>query len=254
MVRYQVILAYDGTEFSGFQRQRKGRTVQGVVEEALKKIGWADSSILAAGRTDAGVHASGQVIAFDLDWKHPPQTLLSALNANLPSDVAAHTLRPVRDDFHPRYDAVSRRYRYTLFCQPQRDPLRERYAWRIWPQLNLSRLRAAARQFLGTHDFAGMGKPFKRGGQTVRRVLEVEWQQRNDQFAFEVAANAFLYHMVRRMVHLQVEVGLGNIDQDIVSRTLKDSSAMVQGLAPAQGLSLIEVSYPHKGREDKFEA
>lgn len=114
--RYQVILAYDGTGFKGFQKQARTRTVQLVVEEALRKIGWQGKSVLGAGRTDTGVHALGQVVAFDLDWSHGTQDLLNALNANLPPDVSARDVRVVAPDFHPRFDASSRSYRYNLFC------------------------------------------------------------------------------------------------------------------------------------------
>ena len=132
MARYQVILAYDGTDFWGFQRQPgnvKRRTVQGVVEAALKQLGWSGEKILAAGRTDTGVHASGQVVAFDLDWQHDEDALLAALNAHLPQDVAVWAVQRAADDFHPRYAARSRCYEYRLFCQPRRHPLLERYAW-----------------------------------------------------------------------------------------------------------------------------
>ena len=111
MARYKVILAYDGTDFLGYQRQGKTRTVQLVVEAALVKLGWEGTTILTAGRTDSGVHASGQVVAFDLDWAHSTDDLVRALNANLPDDVAVKDGAQVVDDFHPRYDAVERTYR-----------------------------------------------------------------------------------------------------------------------------------------------
>ncbi len=116
MARYQVILAYDGTHFVGFQRQGRSRTVQGVVEAALRQLGWQGRAILSAGRTDTGVHAAGQVIAFDLDWTHPEKELGRAINANLPQDVAVRSVAPASPDFHPRFDATARRYRYHLFC------------------------------------------------------------------------------------------------------------------------------------------
>ena len=143
MARYQVILAYDGTFFKGYQRQAQARTVQAVVETALRQLGWRGRTVLSAGRTDTGVHASGQVIAFDLEWAHPAEELLRALNANLPEDVAAREIHEADLEFHPRYWAVSRRYRYRLFCQETRDPLRERYAWRVWPPVEMqpSRMR-----------------------------------------------------------------------------------------------------------------
>lgn len=244
MVRYKVILAYDGTAFKGMQRQSHARTVQGELEGALKKLGWTGKSILHAGRTDAGVHASGQVVAFDLDWGHHAEDLLNAINATLPEDVAAREVSIAADEFHPRYDARLRRYRYQLFCQPQRDPLRERYAWRVWPPVKLSRLRAAARQLVGEHDFAAFGSPMTKDGPTARNVMGTKWRKiGEDGFEFEVDANAFLYHMVRRMVGLQVKVGQGLAEIDEIDRALRGEIDLVQDLAPANGLSLVAVEY-----------
>ena len=129
MARYQLTLAYDGTDFFGSQRQAKRRTIQGEFEKALCKLGWTGRSVLMAGRTDTGVHATGQVTAFDLDWSHSDEELVRALNAALPADMAVHQARMVHAKVHPRFDALSRRYRYRLFCQPLRDPLWERFAW-----------------------------------------------------------------------------------------------------------------------------
>ena len=117
MALYKVILSYDGTNFHGFQRQSDVRTVQDVVENALIKIGWQGSRILAAGRTDSGVHASGQVIAFDYKWNHSTRDLHRALNANLPIDVAVSSVEVAEDNFHPRYDARVRHYQYRIFCE-----------------------------------------------------------------------------------------------------------------------------------------
>lgn len=141
MERYQVILAYDGSHYKGFQRQANARSVQAVVENALRKVGWEGKSILAAGRTDTGVHALGQVIAFEMDWSRSSEELQTALNALLPSDVVARDVRQVCPSFHPRYDASWRKYFYRLYCQPVRQPLLEPYAWRVWPEVELSNLR-----------------------------------------------------------------------------------------------------------------
>jgi tRNA pseudouridine38-40 synthase len=244
MARYQVILKYDGTAFWGMQRQADARSVQGEVETALRKIGWKGKSILAAGRTDTGVHASGQVIAFDFDWRHPLGDLVKAINATLPEDVAAAVVRETREDFHPRFDAISRTYRYQIFCQPERDPLRERYAWRIWPELDLQLLDSCAEQFVGEHDFSAFGTPPKEGGSTIRQVLDAHWQVAADQLTFEVRANAYLYHMVRRMVHLQVEIGHEKKPMELLSSGLSgERLKMIQGLAPAHGLFLSHVQY-----------
>ncbi len=244
MARYQVILAYDGTGFEGFQRQAKARTVQSVVEAALRQIGWQGKSLLAAGRTDTGVHASGQVIAFDLDWGHTPEDLQRALNACLPQDVAAQEAHLAEADFHPRYDAVSRRYSYRILCKPVRDPLHERFAWRIWPALDLAVLQGAALALPGRHDFGAFGSPPRANGSTLRTVFSAGWQQEADLLTFEIVADAFLYHMVRRLVSLQVEIAQGRLEPGSVEQALQAGAAKkVQGLAPAHGLVLEEVKY-----------
>src|SRR5512132_3330 len=154
MARYQLTLAYDGTGFFGSQRQANKRTVQGELEKALNKLGWTGRSILMSGRTDTGVHATGQVASCDLDWSHSDEELLRALNAMLPKDMAVQKVCMTNADFHPRFDATSRCYRYRVFYQPVRDPIRERFAWRIASEINSELLADAARLFLGTHDFA----------------------------------------------------------------------------------------------------
>ncbi len=252
MARYQVILVYDGTEFFGFQRQARERTIQGVVEDALRRIGWQGSTIIAAGRTDTGVHASGQVVAFDHDWHHSTEDLRNGLNANLPGDVAAHQVTQTRPDFHPRYDALARRYRYQIFCQPVRDPLRERYAWRVWPAVNGHDLRQAARYLPGRHDFAAFGTPPRPGGTTERIISEAGWQLVDDRLTFEVVANAFLYRMVRRMVGVQVAIAQGKTALEAMATYLSGKpSGLIQELAPPQGLFLAEVIYPPEQDENR---
>lgn len=244
MVRYKVILAYDGTAFSGMQRQANSRSVQAEVEKTLRQLGWSGKSILAAGRTDAGVHAIGQVIAFDLDWAHDTNALLNALNAELPEDVAGSQAVRVAEDFHPRFDARARHYMYRLYCQPQRDPLRDRYAWRVWPAPKLSLLQAAAKSLRGEHDFAAFGTPPKEDGSTVRKVFSARWRKHGrDEFVFEVSANAFLYHMVRHMVGLQVKVGQGLVGTKDVEKAVRIKHGKVRQLAPAHGLTLVKVEY-----------
>jgi tRNA pseudouridine38-40 synthase len=247
MARYQVILAYDGAGYYGYQRQKTGSkapTVQGAVEAALRQLGWQGSSILSAGRTDTGVHASGQVIAFDLDWAHSLEALQAALNANLPPDVSARAVAPARPDFHPRFAACARRYRYQIFCEPVRNPLRERYAWRVWPGVEPERLHRAASYLLGEHDFAAFGAPPRTGGKTVRKVFQAGWSEASDGLTFEIVANAFLYHMVRRLVWFQVTVGQGELEPDAVCVSLERATPnLVKGLAPSQGLTLVEVIY-----------
>ena len=245
LVRYKANLSYDGTNFTGFQRQVKARTVQGEVETALQKLGWQQNTILAAGRTDRGAHASGQVIAFDLLWKHSPADLLHALNRHLPPDIAIQNIREIRSDFHPRFDALSRCYQYTLVNCASRDPLRERYAWRAWPKINFDILVRATAPLIGTHDFKAFGSPPQPGGNTIRNVIRANWKQISvDEIRFDVEANAFLFHMVRRIVRLVVDVAQNRLPVEKVISYLMDSkSVSVKGLAPPHGLNLIAVYY-----------
>jgi tRNA pseudouridine38-40 synthase len=249
MVRYQVILAYDGTLFKGFQRQARARTVQGVVEAALRELGWSGKAILAAGRTDTGVHANGQVIAFDLDWRHEPEELQKALNARLPEDVSAQSVRVVEANFNPRYAAVNRAYRYSVYCAEVRQPLLDGFAWRVWPPPDLQRLQEAAKILEGTHDFAAFGTPPRVGGSTLRTVFQANWNSTAEGLVFEICANAFLYHMVRRLVSYLVEIGQGRRQADELVRCLEmPLVAGVQGLAPPQGLTLLEVTFADQAR------
>src|SRR5690242_9535605 len=260
MARYQLTLTYDGTDFFGSQRQASHqlgpgaskRTVQGELEKALCKLGWTGRSVILSGRTDTGVHATGQVASFDLDWSHSDEDLVRALNALLPADLAMHQARTVHAKFHPRFDATARCYRYRLFCQPVRDPLRERFTWRVWPEINGEALANVATLFVGTHDFSAFGSPTTPRGTTVRTVIKAKWMQADpDEWHFEVQADAFLYRMVRRLVFVQVAVAQGKASADVIVRSLaKQESVEAErnkvpaGLAPAHGLTLIEVTYP----------
>ena len=244
MARYQVILAYDGTGYTGSQRQANSRTVQGELEKSLRKLGWSDRAVLMAGRTDTGVHATGQVAAFDLEWTHSAEKLLWALNKHLPSDLAVRSLQPISADFHPRFDATSREYRYRVFFEPIRDPLRDKFVWRTWPAVDEEALIRNASIFLGKHDFAAIGSRTTPKGTTVRTVTKAEWKKMPDgEWQFEVRADAFLYRMVRRLVFVQVSVAQGKCPVEKVQHALEKQGVLLAGLAPAHGLTLVEVTY-----------
>ncbi len=245
MASYQSIVAYDGTDFQGFQRLGGARrTVQAVLETALRELGWQGSSLLAAGRTDAGVHARGQVIAFDLDWRHDPGLLDVALNAHLPADVAVRETRPAAAGFHPRFSARSRRYRYSLRCAAGRDPLLDRTAWRVWPAPDVIRMAGAAARLLGEHDFGAFGRSPTPGGHTRRRVARSEWLESGPALSYEIEADAFLYRMVRRLVSGMVAVGEGRLEPTAFEGFLeRPETPWVGKLAPARGLCLEAVEY-----------
>ena len=258
MARYQLTLAYDGTDFFGSQRQAKTdgsslsrpRTVQGELEKALRGLGWADRAVLLSGRTDTGVHATGQVAACDLDWTHTGDELVHALNAKLPGDISVWDARIARDDFHPRFDAASRTYSYQLFCDALRNPIRERFAWRVNRPLGDDLLKKASQALIGAHDFSSFGSATTPKGTTVRTVKKAEWHRiAKDQWRFEVEADAFLYRRVRRLVFVQVAVGQGKVPVDAIAEGLakqagnRKRSGLPSGLAPAHGLTLIHVKY-----------
>ncbi|MFZ3071411.1 MAG: tRNA pseudouridine(38-40) synthase TruA [Anaerolineaceae bacterium] len=250
MAHYKLILAYDGTDYNGFQRQAIKRSVQAEFEDALRKLGWQGRAIMPAGRTDRGVHAQGQVISFSLDWKHDDQTLLTALNAHLPASIAVQAVQQVAPEFHPRYNALRRTYRYQIYCQPARDPLLERYAWRLNEMPDVSLMNQSASHFLGEHDFSAFGKALKEDATTVRRIMQAEWIGDERKAAFTITGNAFLYHMVRRIVYVLVQIGLGKLPKDIVKQGLETGSTGTVSLAPARGLTLMQVAYPEDEKED----
>lgn len=243
LAHYKVILSYNGSDFAGFQRQKGARTVQGEFEAGLRKMGWHEKSITGAGRTDAGVHARGQVVSFSLDWNHDLDDLRNALNYYCPRDMAVQSVIEVGADFHPRFDAKSRHYRYECFCQPVRDPLREVFGWRVWPPVRLEWMEKAALDLIGTHDFTAFGSATSKNGSTVREVFAAGWRQAGDTFCFDITANAFLYHMVRRITFVMVMIGQGQIPVESLVSGLETGSLEVTGMAPPVGLVLEEVMY-----------
>jgi tRNA pseudouridine38-40 synthase len=240
---YKIILAYNGGAFAGYQRQAKARTVQAELETGLRKIGWQGKHVLSAGRTDAGVHAHGQVVSFQLDWNHSTDDLQNALNYYLPKDMAVKQVSQVADDFHPRYDAKSRHYCYQIFCQPVRDPLREDFAWRVWPPVAVERMNAAAQDLIGLHDFKAFGSPMKADGVTLREIFSAEWTGDGDTWQFHIRANAFLYHMVRRIAYVLVVIGQNEANVNLIAESLNSAELVLTGLAPAAGLILEDVVY-----------
>ncbi len=253
----RAVIAYDGTEFAGFQWQTHGRTVQGVLEAALAQVcglrpDEGPSRVVGAGRTDAGVHAAGQVIGFESCWRHPILALQPALNAVLPTDVAVLELGAAAPGWHPRFSAVRRAYRYTVLNRAIRSPLDRRFALHVAKPLDLTALNAGALQLVGEHDFAAYGGPMVRTdeegvahvGSTVRRIEEAVWRQDGERFTFDVTGNAFLRGMVRSIVGTLLVVGLGQWPVERVSEILAAGSrAAAAPPAAACGLCLMRVDY-----------
>jgi tRNA pseudouridine38-40 synthase len=243
-VRVKAVIAYDGTDYHGFQRQAIGRepTIQGALERALIAIGQA-GAVTGAGRTDAGVHASGQVVAFDVQWRHSLDDLQRALNAVLPDSIAVPELEQAADDFHPRYDAVSREYRYRLYQGRVRDPLKQRFALHVPHALDVGVMQAASQALIGEHDFAAFGRPTI-GESTTRSMYRADVRVAEDQIAIELQANGFLYHMVRRIAGTLIAVGRGERSAAEFANILHaaDPSRAAAVIAP-NGLCLTKVNY-----------
>ena len=247
MARYKAVLEYDGTDFIGFQRQVQEPTIQGELESVLTRInGGNPVGISGAVRTDTGVHASGQVVAFHLEWKHDEATLIKAINFNLPRSIAVKQIAECDSKFHPRFDARGRRYRYTIYNAGMRSPLRERFAWWVPESLDVSVMRSASELLMGRKDFATFGSAPDEGGHTVREVREERWEAvENEQlFNFYIGADAFLYRMVRSIVGALKRVGSGEMSLAEFAEAARAADRSRSGkIAPPNGLCLIEVIY-----------
>jgi tRNA pseudouridine38-40 synthase len=252
VARYRAVLAYDGTHYRGFQRQAGDTpTIQGAVEAAIGQVTGQPVIVTGAGRTDSGVHATGQVIAFDAVWKYTAHDLWRAINATLPEAIALQSLDEAGTGFHPRFDARSRTYEYSLVVAPVRQPLLSLYAWLVPGRspLDLHSMRIAAASLIGTHDFATFGQP-PQGDNTIREVKRSELVVTADPapevmlIRYEIEANAFLYRMVRRIVGALIRVGLGRLSVDVFETAFRAADgSWPNETAPAHGLCLTKVTY-----------
>ena len=243
MATYRALVEYDGTDYFGFQRQLSQPTVQGQLETAIKVVANQQTTVIGAGRTDRGVHASGQVIAFEVEWRHEEPALQRALNANLPEDIAVRDLEEAPQGFHPRFSARRRAYAYRIYSGAIRSPLRRRRAWHVSRRLDVSKMNQAARAIIGRHDFGTFGQP-PQGTNTERQVFKAAWRRSDELLIFEIEANAFLYRMVRSLVGSMKAVGEGRWTLADFEHALatKDRSQAAK-TAPPQGLCLMAVHY-----------
>jgi len=243
--RFRATVEYDGTEFAGFQVQPDARTVQGELEAALARLtGGSRQPVQGAGRTDAGVHAAGQVIAFTYPGALPVEALTDALNGMLPPDVALRDLRPVPAGFNPRYAARYREYRYTIWNGP-RSPLRERATLWVRTSLDVAAMAEAAQAFEGRHDFASLASSGSSVKTTLRTVIRSEVVFDEGGLTYEVEADGFLRKMVRSMVGGLVAAGSGEREPAALAAALAAGDRRLwPPPAAACGLILVRVDYP----------
>ncbi len=242
--RIRITVEYDGTQFHGFQRQPSVRTVAGVLEAALHEIFGERIAITAAGRTDAGVHATGQVISFLPSHAFPLDRLALALNRILPRDVSVRDTAEMPGDFSARFSAVSRTYVYAILNRRDPSALLGRYAWHVYKPLDVEAMRAAAAHLIGEHDFRSFCALPESGG-TNRTVLGLKIDRHGEILRLEIGAGGFLHHMVRAIVGTLVECAGGRRDPESVPAILAARDRAAAGVnAPPHGLYLAGVRYP----------
>jgi tRNA pseudouridine38-40 synthase len=255
MSRLKLTIEYDGTEFVGWQRQPNGRSVQETFEAVLEKLLGAATPVEAAGRTDAGVHAAGQVVAFSTERALPLKAYTRGLNGMLPGDISVRTAEEVSGDFDPRRSASGKRYAYRISNRSQRSALLRRTHWELFAALDLSAMQAASASLVGTHDFSAFRASNCEAKHAVRTVHRVDVAKEGEELWVDVRGTAFLKHMVRNIVGTLVEVGRGRQPPEWVARVLASGERTQAGpTAPAHGLTLMEVEYvarePLEGSDD----
>ena len=239
-------VAYDGTGFRGFAAQPDQRTVAGELVGALEQMLRGDvADVVGAGRTDAGVHAWGQVVSFSTATATEPEDLAQRLTRRLGPEIVVRDARRVGPEFSARHSATARTYRYTVVNRPAPDPFRARYAWWVPEPLDLTRLRLGADPFVGEHDFAAFCRRGPEGSTTVRRVLRSHWDDLGDGvLQYEIRASAFCWQMVRSIVGTLVDIGRGRLTAGDVLTIIRSRDRQRAGqLAPPEGLCLWQVDY-----------
>lgn len=240
----KAIVEYDGTDFCGFQKQPVVPTIQGELERALRTLFRQDVKVIGAGRTDAGVHATGQVISFQAPEAFPLDRICPAMNGRLPLSIRIKDAREVPETFHARYSAKSRTYTYIVLNRSTPTALLARYTWHVTQPLDLEAMRSGGAGLIGRHNFASFGMPEREGGSTIRRVIEFRLGRRKDAVVFAIKADAFLSGMARAIVGTLVEVGQGKRSPEEVAAILAACDRQAaKASAPPRGLFLTGVEY-----------
>lgn len=251
-MKFKLIIAYDGANYEGWQTQKIGTGVQQIVEGALAKLFPSKPALYGSSRTDTGVHALGMAAHFEVpanEFKMPLRKLTLALNAWLPEDVRVSSATRAPEKFHARYDAIKKQYRYFVWNHSAMNPLLRRNAWHVPVKLDFKKMQAAAKLFVGKHDFQSFAaNPGYKKESTVRTILRCEVKKSGGHFAFIIEGDGFLYKMCRGIVGTLVQAGRGNFPPEQIKVMLHQKDRRVAGMtAPAHGLVLWKVFYPiHK--------
>ncbi len=244
MRNIKLILEYDGTNYLGWQKQPKGTTVQGAVEEAISNLTKEEASIIGCSRTDSKVHAKRYVCNFKTNSTIPAARFREALNFYLPEDISIMESEEVEEDFHARYDSRGKMYSYTIVSSKSRMPMCRNFTYHIKSELNIDRMKAAAEVFIGTHDFEAFRNLGSSVKTTIRTITKLDIVQENEYIKIYIAADGFLYNMVRIIVGTLIDVGMGKKDTEDIKKILDSKNRKNAGkTCPPQGLCLVEVYY-----------
>ena len=244
-MRIALGIEYDGTAYNGWQRQRAGIGVQERLEDALSTVADERIEVVCAGRTDTGVHASGQVVHFDTSSARSERGWILGANTNLPDDIAVTWAKEVGDSFHARYSAISRTYQYLILNRLQRSALYRRRAWWVYEPLDVAAMTKAAQALIGEHDFSAFRAAGCQAAHATRHITALTIERKDDFILLEVTANAFLQHMVRNITGTLVAIGRGDQSPSWVAQILATRDRKAAGMAaPPHGLTLIAVDYP----------
>jgi tRNA pseudouridine38-40 synthase len=242
--RWKLVVEYDGTEFVGWSRQPGQRTIQGCIEETLTQLFQHPIQVAGSGRTDAGVHALGQVAGFTAPKKRDPESIRLGLNGLLPHDISVVSVQRVGLDFEPRFWSRSKRYRYTWLVRSTRSPLQRRQVWHVFRPLDVEMMQLAGQHLVGKHDFSSFRAQGCQGKHAVRRIEALSVTTTGDNVHLDVHGHGFLRHMVRIVAGTLYEVGIGRQPSSWVTDVLQAKDRTRSGrTAPARGLCLMEVVY-----------
>ncbi|CEQ27024.1 tRNA pseudouridine(38-40) synthase TruA [Paraclostridium sordellii] len=243
MRNIKLTIQYNGKNYCGWQKQNDSLGVQGTIEQAIKEITSEDVKITGSGRTDAGVHALGQVANFNTESSIPIEKIPSALNSKLPKDISIINAEEMPLDFHSRYCAKGKTYRYMIYNNSYRTPIYNNISYFVKYDLDLEKMQKEAKSLIGTYDFKGFMSSGSSVKDTVRTIYDIQIIKQEDLIVIEVQGNGFLYNMVRIIVGTLVDIGRGRINSDMSSIIESKSRSMSGHTAPAQGLFLKKVDY-----------
>jgi tRNA pseudouridine38-40 synthase len=252
-MRIRLLVSYDGTDFRGWAAQRGQRTVQDTIRQAILRVSGEDVEVVGASRTDSGAHAKGQACHFDTTVPIEPAKWARVLNKVLDPDLAVTRSGRVGDDFHSRFSAIDRYYRYRIHTGT-RDPLRSRVVHNVWHDLDFGKMRQAAQYLVGEHDFLAFTEELDPGVENTRRTLfSVEVKNHRDEVWIDIVGTAFLRGMMRRMSGALLEVGRGHRPAEEVARLLTEQREELQWpvVLPAKGLCLMHVRYGRRPRDNR---